>query len=345
MKLSHYLPEQQQLNFINYIQRLLVEGDFSATYKYALLHAIADCCIEMAIDNENDELIISFDALVDKMIILYWHHASPFSDAQTGQDGLLFQNAGSQSKVITELYFCQQQNIRTINALKQSQYWQPIYKATLQTLKDGPLWRLQKLAKVDECFLYPHIKGQKYIKLNAGIAACFRRFYDLVVHLAKNAWLLKIQSIKQNQHIIGAQSQLYDFLFGVDRVSLAKAAPVLKTIQQGNCFYCNKPLSTQSEVDHFIPFARYAHDLGHNFVLAHKGCNNAKRDLLAAPVFKDKWIDQNLVINEHIITSELSPYFYCNPAKSLSITEWAYDVVSKTGGQYWHPEKHAAHIE
>ena len=37
---------QQQLDFIAYIQRLLVEGDFSATYKLALLHAIADICVE-----------------------------------------------------------------------------------------------------------------------------------------------------------------------------------------------------------------------------------------------------------------------------------------------------------
>ena len=49
--------------------------------------------------------------------------------------------------------------------------------------------RLQILAKQEECFLYPHTKGKSYITLNAGIAACFRRFYDLVVYLAKNAWL------------------------------------------------------------------------------------------------------------------------------------------------------------
>ena len=37
---------QQQLGFIAYIQRMLVEGDFSDTYKFALLHALADISIE-----------------------------------------------------------------------------------------------------------------------------------------------------------------------------------------------------------------------------------------------------------------------------------------------------------
>lgn len=326
---------QLQLGFINYIQRLLVEGDFSATYKYALLHALADCAVEYPLDDERASLCIKFDSLVDKFIELYWHHATPFAGT-TGTNDLLLQNAGKQSKVISELNYCQSKNIRTLNALKQSQYWHSIQKATLQTLKEGPLWRLQKLSKVDECFLYPHVKGKTFITLNPGIAHCFRRFYDLVVHLARNAWLLKIQSIKQNQHIIGAQSQLYDFLFGCDRQNLAKAVPVLFEIQKGNCFYCNKPLGNSKQVDHFIPFARYAHDLGHNFVLAHGKCNNAKRDLLAAPKFKDEWINQNLVIHEKEITKALESYFYCDAAKSLAVSDWAYDTVASSKGHFWH---------
>jgi hypothetical protein len=37
---------QQQLEFLSKIQRLLGEGQFTATYKYALLLAIADICVE-----------------------------------------------------------------------------------------------------------------------------------------------------------------------------------------------------------------------------------------------------------------------------------------------------------
>src|ERR1700738_2246052 len=40
------IEPQQQLEFLSKIQRLLGEGQFTATYKYALLLAIADICVE-----------------------------------------------------------------------------------------------------------------------------------------------------------------------------------------------------------------------------------------------------------------------------------------------------------
>jgi len=74
------IESQRQIDFIGYIQRLLVEGDFNATYKYALLHAIADICIEKPLThNPNATFTISFAELVEKFVALYWQHALPFS--------------------------------------------------------------------------------------------------------------------------------------------------------------------------------------------------------------------------------------------------------------------------
>ena len=134
--------------------------------------------------------------------------------------------------------------IRNFRQLKQSPVYKPTFSAAMTTLKEGPLWRLQILAKQEECFLYPHTRqALNSITLNAGIASCFRRFYDLVVYLAKNAWLQKIQSIKHNQALIGPQSQLQEFLFGFDRSALTKAKPVLVELQSNTCFYCQKPMN------------------------------------------------------------------------------------------------------
>lgn len=327
---------QQQLDFIAYIQRMLNEGDFSATYKFALLHAIADICVERPLQQPDSELVIMLDDLVDKFILLYWQHAMPFAAGSNGNAALLKQNTGKQSKVISVLFECQQNNIRNIRQLKQSQYWPAIYRATLATLKDGPLWRLQILSKQAECFLYPHTNSSKFIKLNSGIAYSFRRFYDLVVYLAKNAWLQKIQSIKDNQQLIGPQSQLQQFLFGVDRNALNKARPVLIEIQRGQCFYCNKPLNNNTaDVDHFIPFARYSTDLGHNFVAAHSACNNSKRDYLAAQRHRDNWQQQNLVTHSAVLNSELAAYFYCDAEKSRAVSDWAYSVAQENGAKLW----------
>ncbi|MCQ8890450.1 HNH endonuclease [Pseudoalteromonas carrageenovora] len=326
---------QQQLDFIAYIQRMLVEGDFSATYKFALLHAIADVCVEQSLLSEQSELVIELPTLADKLITLYWHHAMPFSSEHTGESALLKQNTGAQSKVISVLFECQQNNIRNFRQLKHSPFYKPTFNAAMATLKTGPLWRLQILAKQAECFLYPHTNSTQFITLNAGIASCFRRFYDLVVYLAKNAWLQKIQSIKHNQALIGPQSQLQEFLFGVDRTALTKAKPVLVELQSNICFYCQKPMKNDVEIDHFIPFARYANDLGHNFVAAHRACNNNKRDFLAAQKHRERWQNQNLAVNGQIISNELSAYFHCDADKSLAVSNWAYQVAQANSAKLW----------
>lgn len=328
---------QQQLDFIAYIQRMLNEGDSSATYKFALLHAIADICVEHPMQQPDGELVIPLDELVDKFILLYWHHATPFAAGANGDTALLKQNNGKQSKVISVLFQCQQNDIRNIRQLKQSQYWKEIKRETMTTLKNGPLWRLQILSKQAECFLYPHTSNSKFIKLNPGIAYSFRRFYDLVVYLAKSAWLQKIKSIKDNQLLLGTQSHLQEFLFGVDRSALNKARPILIDIQRGVCFYCNKLLNGQrnADVDHFIPFARYSTDLGHNFVAAHSACNNSKRDHLASQRHRDHWQEQNLVINNQLLSKELASYFYCDAEKSLAVSDWAYSVAQANGAKLW----------
>jgi len=331
---------QQQLDFIAYIQRMLVEGDFSATYKFALLHAIADVCVEQSPLSDDNTLDIKLPVLADKLLSLYWHHAMPFSAEHTGESALLKQNTGTQSKVISVLFECQQNNIRNMRQLKQSSLYKPAFAAAMHTLKTGPLWRLQILARQEECFLYPHKllgsgRETKYIRLNAGIASCFRRFYDLVVYLARNAWLQKIQSIKHNQALIGRQSQLQDFLFGVDRNALTKAKPVLIELQTNQCFYCRKPMKGDVEVDHFIPFSRYANDLGHNFVAAHRTCNNNKRDFLAAPIHRARWQEQNLVTHNQTITQELSGYFHCDADTSLAVSNWAYQVAESSNARLW----------
>ena len=47
-----------QLAFLNKIQRLFAEGDFTASYKYALLIAIADIAVESGRDDDQTLAIL-----------------------------------------------------------------------------------------------------------------------------------------------------------------------------------------------------------------------------------------------------------------------------------------------
>ena len=68
---------EYQIQFLQNLQRVLKEGVFTSTYKYALLYSIADFCIENGSD-ENSELTITAQALASKFISLYWSQSTVF---------------------------------------------------------------------------------------------------------------------------------------------------------------------------------------------------------------------------------------------------------------------------
>ena len=74
----------EQLQFLVNLQRLLDEGQFVASYKFALLLALADLAIEQG-DESGGPLQLSTEAIAGKFIQYYWRQAVPYpssSDAR-----------------------------------------------------------------------------------------------------------------------------------------------------------------------------------------------------------------------------------------------------------------------
>ena len=98
---------QQQLDFIAYIQRMLVEGEFSATYKLALLHAIADIgSAKRAIPLLQSKATLSYRVIhtgsTNSLLpIIGIKHA--ISSSNSRREPYLSKIAGAKSKVITEI--------------------------------------------------------------------------------------------------------------------------------------------------------------------------------------------------------------------------------------------------
>ena len=70
------------------------------------------------------------------------------------------------------------------------------------------------------------------------------------------------RNINGASNLAGSCSPLLDFYDGItDRLFVGAIAIVLD-VQKGVCLYCQKPLSKQSQVDHFVPWSRYPADLG-----------------------------------------------------------------------------------
>jgi len=129
------------------------------------------------------------------------------------------------------------------------------------------------------------------IRLYPGVAFCLRRFHVLVAELVRAAWARWIR--QQNLSIIGEGADLHEFLFGSRRSNLLLLQKPLQDLQNDFCFYSHEKMAGRADVDHFAPWPLYQLDLGHNFVLAHRTCNSAKRDLLASEEHLTTWVRRN----------------------------------------------------
>ena len=79
------------LRFLRNFQRLLDEGQFVSTYKFALLQALADLAVER--DADHDEgLRLPVSAIAEKFIEYYWRQALPFRPDRSTGDASLRQN-------------------------------------------------------------------------------------------------------------------------------------------------------------------------------------------------------------------------------------------------------------
>ena len=91
---------EEQLKFLTNIQRLLSEGQFTATYKYALLLALADIAVEIG-DHSGAPIEVSTKLIAEKYIHYYWRQCVPYlprTDPSAGQ--VLRQNTGRQAAII-----------------------------------------------------------------------------------------------------------------------------------------------------------------------------------------------------------------------------------------------------
>jgi 5-methylcytosine-specific restriction endonuclease McrA len=192
-----------------------------------------------------------------------------------------------------------------------------------QVVRVMPLWKLQTVGRQQLDFLYPNAGTGITITLRSGVVFCFRQFYELVADLVRGAWLRNVR--QQNLEILGEATDLSEFLFGSERSSLAAVREVLQDIQGGRCFYCGAGLNLLStEVDHFIAWSRYPADLGHNFVLADRSCNNRKKDRLPAYENLCSWVERNEKYGRELTSEFRQRDIVQDLGASARIAHWAY---------------------
>lgn len=325
---------EAQLQFLTKLQRVFAEGDFTATYKFALLIALADLAIEFGAD-DGHELILNTRQIGERFVALYWKHGLPYSTGIPGcTPGVLVQNKGAQAAVVTAVCsFRANCPTTSLSVAASLPNYQQLVTTVTATVSTQPLKYLQNFGGGTDEFLCERA-GTGRIRLKPGVAYCLRRFYPLVQQLARTHWVDHIKQNGRNRSILGSTDDLESFLFASSRQSLLVMANGLRKLDGGRCFYCGSAVS-DADVDHYIPFSLYPRDLAHNFVLAHPTCNRSKSDTLAALPHLERWLTR--LVDKRDALTEIGETAGFQTAHQLSrhVGSWAYTIACNTGSKAW----------
>jgi hypothetical protein len=209
----------EQIAFITNVQRILSEGQFTATYKYALLQALADIAVQIA-DDSGDALVIPTDLIAENFIAYYWPHVTPYVPAAAAEAVTLKQNRWDKRPSSTRLprpggcmgIVWPQPNARP---------WRGLVRSVDTTIRTMPLWKRQRVSDEVLDFLYEQKGFGREAVLRAGVSFCLRKFQVLLTELVRAAWLQYIR--KYNAQALGSTTDLSEFLFGSERRLVAYA--------------------------------------------------------------------------------------------------------------------------
>ena len=277
---------ESQIEFLQKIQSLFEDSSFSATYKFALLITLANLTIELG-DDQEQELTIPSEKIAERFSELYWPQIKEYS---SGRDvGILYQNNGTQAKMISILLDIQSQTgIDSFSDVLAHPIWTRRLNSIIANIWDNPVFYLQE---DENQFIYTY-STKDNLTLTKEAHLCLRKFNEYIIQYAKNGWMTHLKTNNRNQGILNTDSDLESFLFGASRETLIQLRPLLMDYQNGKCFYCSKNITanTKADVDHFIPWKKYSRNLAENLVLSCASCNRSKSDMLVAKVHLKNWL-------------------------------------------------------
>lgn len=333
---------ETQLQFLQHLQRLFKEGDFTATYKYALLLALAELAIESECA-DGAPLELPIKRIAEKFAEFYWLQATPYVAADD-QRAVLIQNKGKQAAVVRHLINLRSDGVATLAQARQHAEWERTIRDIATVVRDMPVRFLQNIPGGTVQFLYEVESARTSVTLFPGVAFNMRRFQGFTQQLVRAGWVNHIRTNRCNKHLVGAGADLESFMFGTPRALLAKVQTILTPMQDHRCFFCCETLNARTAVDHFIPWSRYPRDTALNFVVAHATCNADKRELLAGERHLERWLTRNMREGDMISGELMLAGFSSEPGVASTVASWAYGEAVSAGTSVWQARGNTALI-
>jgi hypothetical protein len=299
-----------EVEFLDKLQRLLAEGDFTATYKFAVLLGLVELSVEASPGTD----VFTTRQLAEKVIELYWPQSLPYEGVE------LQQNPHRQARILTAVARFRGEAARAgcaalplqAAARQLDEFWRRLLDEVEWSLVEMPLPRLQRLPSGKDEFLYSiswtledvqrsatsiqrEVRAQQRgrqsgfdnrIEMQPGVVAALARFHGIVRDLVEPRWIRKVREL--NGLALG-ERDLHAHLFGLERAQLIALCSPLRELHDGRCFYCGGRL-VEIDIDHFLPWARYPENRLENLVPTHARCNQSKSAHLAAVEHLDRWL-------------------------------------------------------
>jgi len=338
--MNQVVQSSEVITFAERVMALLDEGSFNATYKFAVLLGIMDVCIEQTSITGDPPNSITTRQLAERVASLYWGQTLPFQVAQ-GEAKELRQNKGGQAEIVSEIITYQAKHkLRASSTLRRAQaidiesYQSFIHKIEWKLI-EMPLPKLQRIAGHYSPFIYQINWSDDVKKAHAfQRGGLYAQGFDNRLHLQPNVGryfatlnsLLRPLIYRQWAAMVARINKLDDarleaHLFGFDRISTTRTRGFLQDMQENKCFFCQSELNGGTDVDHFIPWARYPNNCLENLVLAHRKCNAAKKHHLASQRHLENWLlrFQNADLRGNFIDAAREMSWECRHDNSLSI--------------------------
>lgn len=322
-------------------------GNFAATYKYALFTALLDLCIE-GTGPDGPPQSLTTDQLAGKVVELYWPHAVPFEGKAILRQGGV--RAGNQAEILRAITSFRADHAPDPGApLFRARTAAPVAFARLLhavewKLVEMPIPRLQRVGREEDRFLYEYgwndgvgkadvtAKQQgrpsgfdNLLRFLPGVPDALIRLNGVLRPIVQREWARMVAAMNALP-----ESRLEGFLFGVERVPLLAVRGPLVDLQSARCFYCERLLGEPGEVDHFIPWARYADNGIDNLVVAHQRCNHQKRDFLAAADHAERLAGRNVRWDSHLQEVAARQRWTRDPARSRAVGRALYSRLPET---------------
>lgn len=334
------------LVFAEKLLGLLDAGRYTATYKFAVLIALIDECVESVDDQGHPPARVSGLRIGTRVLGLFWPQAIAYrAGAGDDMEPVHLRHSTQPNDLVRVISdYRIERGVGPGVPLEAARRSDPAGLAHLErrvvtTVIRMPIPRLQRLSTgvgfSEDRFLYDfgwsedvsesRVRAGDFddtLHLRPGVGAWLVRLAGVLRPIIQQRWAAFVAD--RSRTTVEA-AWLDEFLFGATRVGLDRIRLPLLEAQDHSCFYCRQPVPLGgAQVDHFIPWIRHPDNGLDNLVAAHTRCNNNKRDTLASAEHLEAWVDRVSAPNAALAQLRSSGLWPSEPARSLGAARATY---------------------